>query len=725
MGSAGRQPQVIQFGDYTLDLQTAELRRNGNKIILQDQPFLILKTLLDAQGQLVSRDELTRKLWPNGTFVDFDQSLNKAVARLREALGDNADEPRFIETLPRKGYRWIAALQTDTVELALAALTTPTHSPDSTAPTPGPVLVAPVPDLKPNTPSLRSSLWRWEIAALVAVFVLIVLAFWLTRSVVPKVVSSSQLSNDGLLKTELVNDESRLYFTEIVAGHTILSQVSTNGGEPAQILTPFNSFRLGGLSPDGTELLLAGSPTAFPTGDLGYEFPLWILPLPSGSPRRVGDILANDANWSRDGQQIVYSHGHELFLCNRDGSRSTRLAGVSHYPLWPKWSPNSDLIRFTEYDLETNGTALWEVSSSGKGLHRVLADWDANAQVCCGNWTADGKYYVFLNGGNVWSISERGGITKSRPAKLTFGPLSLTSVVPSRDGRKLFVVGQQRRAELVRYDATSRQFVPFLSGISGGELDYSKDGQWIAYTSYPDETLWRCRPDGTEKQQITQPPLRAALPRWSPDGTRLVFMAANPGQRWRIFFASLADDSVRDVLPNQSNIGDPTWSPDGQQLAFGSLAVDASAPPSAIQILNLQDGKISKVPGSDGMFSPRWSPDGHYLLGLSGDSQKLMLYDLEKQQWSTLANQLIGYPTWAKDSKSVYFDDTSLTANPAFYRVNLSDHALRRVVSLKDIRQFSSEWPFGSWTGLASDGSPLVQRDISTQEIYALDMQWP
>lgn len=111
MGSSARNPKVIRFADCTLDLQTAELRRNGTNVTLQDQPFQILTMLLENPGQLVTREELTKKLWPNGTFVDFDQSLNKAVARLREALRDSAEDPRFVETLPRKGYRWIAQVQ--------------------------------------------------------------------------------------------------------------------------------------------------------------------------------------------------------------------------------------------------------------------------------------------------------------------------------------------------------------------------------------------------------------------------------------------------------------------------------------------------------------------------------------------------------------------------------------------------------------------------------------
>jgi len=110
MGSAASNPQVVYFADCSLDLRTAELRRNGTTVTLQDQPFQILTALLETPGQLVTREELVKKLWPSGTFVDFDQSLNKAVARLREALGDNAEQPRFVETLPRRGYRWIGTL---------------------------------------------------------------------------------------------------------------------------------------------------------------------------------------------------------------------------------------------------------------------------------------------------------------------------------------------------------------------------------------------------------------------------------------------------------------------------------------------------------------------------------------------------------------------------------------------------------------------------------------
>lgn len=125
MASPARNLQIVHFADFSVDLQTAELRRNGHKIILQDQPFMVLKSLLDAQGQLVTREELTRKLWPNGTFVDFDQSLNRAVGRLREALEDSAEHPRFIETLPRKGYRFISSVNETEPRQPLSPAQTP------------------------------------------------------------------------------------------------------------------------------------------------------------------------------------------------------------------------------------------------------------------------------------------------------------------------------------------------------------------------------------------------------------------------------------------------------------------------------------------------------------------------------------------------------------------------------------------------------------------------
>jgi DNA-binding winged helix-turn-helix (wHTH) protein/tetratricopeptide (TPR) repeat protein len=105
----------VRFGDFKLDLHTRELCSNGNSSYLQEQPFHVLAALLDRPGQLVTRDELMKQLWPSDTFVDFDQSLNKAVNRLREALDDSADQPRFIETVPRRGYRFIGPVAHDNV----------------------------------------------------------------------------------------------------------------------------------------------------------------------------------------------------------------------------------------------------------------------------------------------------------------------------------------------------------------------------------------------------------------------------------------------------------------------------------------------------------------------------------------------------------------------------------------------------------------------------------
>lgn len=133
---------------------------------------------------------------------------------------------------------------------------------------------------------------------------------------------------------------------------------------------------------------------------------------------------------------------------------------------------------------------------------------------------------------------------------------------------------------------------------------------------------------------------------------------------------------------------------------------------------------LTQVVGSQGICCPRWSPDGRYVTALSADNQKLLLLDLSTQKWRQLADKMgtFGYMTWSPDGKYIGFD-TSFTADPGFFRVRVADGQIERVVSLKNIRRFFPQW--GEWSGMAPDGSPLVVRDISTQEIYALDWQLP
>jgi Tol biopolymer transport system component/DNA-binding winged helix-turn-helix (wHTH) protein len=716
--------RVLRFGSFEADVNAGELRKQGLRIKLQDQPFQILVMLLERPGELVTREEIQQRLWPGDTFVDFDHGLNNAVNRLREALGDSAETPRFIETLPRKGYRFHASVNGQ-ANADPASVSGQSGKELQVRQSSLPIAARPDASSIPSTDALRVSLpiLAAGIAATILMFM------WLRPTSVPKIVGSTQITHDGLQKRELVTDGSRLYFTEFAGGHSILGQVSTAGGETAHIAIPFTNFILSdGLSPNRSELLLAASPT----DDFTDDSRLWSLPLPTGSPRRVGEVVTWGASWSRDGKTIIYGHGYDLYVCQADGSRPRKLATISGYPSGARWSPEGDIVRFTKYDVETSATSLWEVASDGTGLHRLLSEKDDSPQECCGNWTADGKYYFFQSAGNIWVLQEKAGFLRranKKPVQLTFGPLAMTYPVPSTDGKTLFVVGQQRRAEVVSYDPKSSRFVPYMSDISGGQLDFSRDGNWIAYVADPEETLWRSKFDGSERQQLTYSPLRVALPRWSPDGKRIACMASEPGKQWRIFMISTSDGSAQDLLPGQANVGDPTWSPDGTSVAFGSVLFAGKSSAAAIQVLDLRSKQVSTMPGSQGMYSPRWSPNGRFLAALPTDSQKLMIFDFTTHKWSALVNRRIGYPSWSKDSKYIFFDDSSFTEDPAFYRVKISDRSLHRVVSLKDMRQFVagglfSSW-MGTWTGLTPDGSPLLQRDISTQEIYALDLQLP
>jgi Tol biopolymer transport system component len=299
--------------------------------------------------------------------------------------------------------------------------------------------------------------------------------------------------------------------------------------------------------------------------------------------------------------------------------------------------------------------------------------------------------------------------------------MALHSPIPSRDGKKLFVVGQTYRGELERYDSLKHVFAPFLYGISAEFLSFSKDGQWVAYVSYPEGTLWKSRADGSERVQLTFPPLGAVLPRWSPDGKTIVFFdfpqsSTQPG---RIYVISADGGSPRELIPNDPhNQQDPTWSVDGSKIAYAGTANDAAISDGApaLHLYDLQSQKITSLPDSHGLYSPRWSPDGQTLAAMTSDSRSLRLFDFKTQKWTDIAKGSLGWPTWSNDGKYIYVMDG--TGKGAVLRIGIKDHQIERVA---DLQNFVAIGQGGSSFSLAPDDSPLLLRDTGTQDVYSLD----
>jgi Tol biopolymer transport system component len=362
------------------------------------------------------------------------------------------------------------------------------------------------------------------------------------------------------------------------------------------------------------------------------------------------------------------------------------------------------------------------VSAGGTDLHRLLAGWHDPPDECCGKWTTDGKYFIFQSNHQIWALRQKDGFIQSepKPTPLTSSPLSLSSPLPSRDGKKLFVIGQTYRGELMRYDSKSGQFVPFLGGISAEYVAFSKDGQWVAYVSYPEGTLWRNKLDGSERLQLTYPPMYPVLPRWSPDGKKIVFFefALSADKPARIYEVSSESGSPRQLIPDDPRHQlDPNWSPDGSKIVYGGQSGDAT---SAIRILDLASHQVSDLPDSQGLFSPRWSPNGRYILALSADSMKLLLFDFQTQKLTELAKGPIGWLSWSKDGGSVYV--LRYKGRGAVLKIRISDHKAEQMV---DLNNFITGGRYGGWLGLAPDDSILLLRDAGTQDVYALDWEGP
>jgi Tol biopolymer transport system component len=510
---------------------------------------------------------------------------------------------------------------------------------------------------------------------------------------------------------------------ELREGHYTISQVPAAGGNPVPIQIPLQNAYLCDISPETGALLVRDFKNFW-----REEGSLWIVPILGGAPRRLGNLQAFDAAWSPDGLSICYTSGSGLYTAKSDGGESRRLTTAQGEPWWPRWSPDGRKLRFTVFSPKNNTNSIWEIETEGTNLCPLLPDWKSPSAECCGNWTPDGENYLFQSTRQgvdaIWSINERNGRffkTRRDPVQLTAGPVNFRGPVPSREGKRIFVKGTLLRSEVTRVETNSRRSLPFLEGLSIETLDFSKDGDWIAYTTLPEGTLWQSKADGSQRLQLSFPPMRAALPRWQPDGRRIVFMAQNPGKPWNIYAVSAESASPEQLLPEDRNQADPGFSLDGQQVVFGGVpALDTEPGRDVIRLLNLKTRRVETLAGSEGFFSPRWSPDGRFIVALASGSQKLMLYEHATRKWAEIANVREGYPAWSRDSGSIYFLKTGHDER-AIWRFQIGDQKLEQVVGLKDFRQPPTT--FGGWIGLGPDDVPLALRDLTTQEIYALEWQ--
>jgi len=560
-------------------------------------------------------------------------------------------------------------------------------------------------------------------AAIILVLVGALLTYFLLQPAqVPTVANYEQLTHDGQPKALVGTDGARLYLA-IGSGSSSnfslhdIAELSTSGGQLRKIdvTTSTNMVPLG-LSPDGSQLLVIEGQGAPPKG------PLTSVPILGGTPRRIGDFVAETASLSPDGRLLAYTNLGDMFLARPDGSESRKLVGVNGDIRNVTWSPDSSRLQFDSS--ETAGTVGLqverEVSADGTGLHPLLEGWHNPPDECCGKWTADGKYFVFQSQGQIWTLPRGNGIfgSKPKPIALTSSPMTLSSPLPSKDGKKLFVIGRTYRGELRRYDSAIHQFVPFLGGISAEYIAFSRDGNWVAYTTYPEGVLWRSRIDGSERVQLTSPPISPLLPRWSPDGNTILFFqfAQGADKPARIYEVSPEGGSPRLLLPDDhSQQLDPNWSPDGTKIIFSGQSND---PSSAIRVLDVASHQLSSLPGSNGLYSPRWSPDGRYVSAFSGDSKVLLLFDFQTQKWTELSRGSLGWLNWSHDGQFVYVLD--FRQRSAVLRIRIRDRKNEDVADLKD---FPATGRYGTALALTPDDQPLLLRDEGSQDVYSVDWQ--
>ncbi len=730
----GRQ---FKFGLFEADLEQGTLTRQGTVVKLQEQPFRILALLLEAQGEMLSRDDLRKKIWPEGTFVEFDGSLNTALMKLRAALNDNAENPVFIETVPRKGYRFIAPIivaQADPAPVSTSVRVTTDGTPleDFDVSSERTTILT-----SQSTAGKKSSkgiyLTWWHAAAiLVGLSVLVLSLGWPKAQ--PRVLAVRQLTHSGQIDPwgKLVTDGSRIFFVVRDVTGWNLMQTSVEGGNSQKTPTPFDNTRIFDLSPDHSQFLI---------GQLthrGEATPLWLWPVQGGAPRRVGDVMAEEAVCSPKGDQIAFLEGEGIKISTTEGANVKEIAKFHPAPHSLVWSPDGKRLRFTQMEPSQGTDSMWEIAADGSSLRRVLPDEQRGLHEGSGTWLAGGKYFAFSSGvdlraslavdtrANLWLLEEHTGLLSrtASPVQLTTGPIAFDHPAALPDAARVFVIGTRNEYQLLRIDPKTASKSAMLTESGATDINFSLDGQWVVYAARENGTLWKSKLDGTGKVELTARATGAFAPTWSPDEKQILFTGFLLDKQPRLYVVSSKGGTPKPVLPTSnkwaSMSGD--WRTDGRQIVMDVQDTETSAEPT-IRVLDLETSTITELAGSQGLIEPRWSSDGRYIAALHPKKKQVWLYDCQSKQWSVLADA--NFPSalrWSPGGDALYFQDVD-ELEQSIFRVPMLKKEMERVTSFGDLLSFGATRCI--FTGLSPDGSVYVTVDHGGVDVYSVDLRLP
>jgi DNA-binding winged helix-turn-helix (wHTH) protein/Tol biopolymer transport system component len=529
-------PGKIRFGVYELDHDAMELRKRGVLLRLQEQPFRVLAMLAERPGEVITREQLQEQIWGN-TFVDFDQSLNKAVNRLREALNDNAGTPQYIETVPRRGYRFIAPV---------AAISGAEVQPSAPPLSPGPA-PAPAQPTSHRSPSRRVILTALAIVAVLAA-IGITAVVSLRQHRPPSFQEARHITSFGFEPTLSRDGKLLAYVSSAGSGPFRIWVQQTAGGEAAPVTPDSYPAYCPGFSPDGTRIAFYSERN---------QGGIYIAPTLPGEPRLlVAAPFVDGPRFSLRGDRILYMQddmrdGNKAFTVSVDSGQPVDLALNQDFRLRSPgfWSPNGNEILF--YGVrrrEQNQPADWWIAPLPQGEPRLahLPGVEQNYQPADAvrAWvrTADNREWIIYSTSNLesWKLWRMGispgGAMEEKPELLASGNGQLgVGGSASEDGRLAYnILSSSVSIYQIPINERGQKLgptlqLPFPEGGNYSSPSLSRDGRWMAYDASnpgrPNAILLRDLSTGTDHllDDKGRQPGAGGETSISPDGSRVIF----------------------------------------------------------------------------------------------------------------------------------------------------------------------------------------------------------